>query len=66
MRYLKSAASQKKASHILQQQHTYTRMQSYVDVHEAKDGEGPQLLALLDALEEDPDVQQVHHNARLV
>ena len=38
----------------------------YVDVQEAADGEGPALIALLDALEEDPDVQNVFHNARLV
>lgn len=40
-------------------------VQTYVDVEEAKDGEGPQLLALLEALDEDPDVQNVFHNARL-
>lgn len=42
------------------------KKQSYVDVQEEKEGEAPQLLALLDALEEDPDVQNVFHNARLV
>jgi transcriptional/translational regulatory protein YebC/TACO1 len=45
--------------------HTHTQ-QTYVDVDESKEGEGPQLLALLEALEEDPDVQNVSHNARLV
>lgn len=45
---------------------TPTPKKSYVDVQEEKDGEGPQLLALLESLEEDPDIQNVFHNARLV